>query len=99
MTHGRTASHKICAATQCRGVKSSVPVKSVTNKIIPGPDGNDIPVRIYQPDNANPRKQGLPMLVYFHGGCFCIGSINTHDDMCRNIGYLSAYIVISVEYR
>ena len=88
-----------CNAVQCRGVKSTVPVESVTNEIIPGPDGNDIPMRIYQPDSAHPRRQGLPMLVYFHGGCFFSGSINTHDDMCRNIGHLSAYIVISVEYR
>ena len=84
---------------ECRDLKSKVPVKSVTDKTVPGPDGNLIPIRIYQPNNAKPRRQGLPILVYFHGGGFFTGSIATYDDMCRNIGHLSAYIVISVKYR
>lgn len=79
--------------------KSTVPVDSIVDNTIPGPDGNQIPIRIYKPADAKPRRQGLPVLVYFHGGCFCMGSIAAYDDLCRNIGHLSAYIVISVEYR
>ena len=84
---------------QCRDFQSKVSVKSTADKAIPGPDGNEIPIRIYHPDDAKPRRQGLPILVYFHGGCFFMGSISTHDDLCRNLGHLSAYIVISVDYR
>ena len=84
---------------QCRNFQSKVSVKSVTDKTIPGPDSNQIPIRIYQPADAKPRRQGLPVLVYFHGGCFFMGSLSTHDDLCRNLGHLSAYIVISVDYR
>lgn len=84
---------------QCRNFKSKVPVRSIADKTIPGPDGNEIPIRIYHPDDAKPRRQGLPILVYFHGGCFFMGSIRTHDDLCRNLGHLSAHIVISVDYR
>ena len=84
---------------QCRDFHSKVPVRSIADKTIPGPDGNKISIRIYQPEDAKPRKQGLPTLVYFHGGCFFMGSISTHDDLCRNLGHLSAYIIISVDYR
>lgn len=84
---------------QCRDLKSRVQMKSITDRTIPGPDGNQIPIRIYQPEDAKPRNQGLPMLLYFHGGGFFTGSIATYDDMCRNIGHVSAYIVISVDYR
>ena len=86
-------------AMQCRDFQSKVPVKSTADKTIPGPDGNKIPIRIYHPDDAKPRRQGLPVLVFFHGGCFFMGSISTHDDLCRNLGHLSAYIIISVDYR
>ncbi len=84
---------------QCRSVKSKVPVESVMNQTIPGPDGNHIPVRIYHPKDAKPRKRGLPILVFCHGGGFFGGSLETHDDLCRNLGHLSAYIVVSVDYR
>jgi acetyl esterase len=57
-------------------------------------DGFDIPVRLYAPTGA-----GLPTLVYFHGGGFTIGSIGTHDALCRRLCHLSACAVLSVDYR
>ncbi|KAL0019887.1 hypothetical protein WJX77_000906 [Trebouxia sp. C0004] len=80
-------------------VKSKVPVASISNRTIPGPDGNKIPIRIYYPADAKPRKSGLPILVFCHGGGFFGGDLNTHDDLCRNLGHLSAYITIAVDYR
>ena len=86
-------------AVQCRQVKSKVQVLQLTNWHIPGPENNQIPVRIYHPSDAKPRKRGLQILVYFHGGCFFSGDLDTYDDLCRNLGHLSAYIVVSVGYR
>ena len=57
-------------------------------------DGFDIPVRLYAPTGVN-----LPVLVYFHGGGFTIGSIATHDALCRRLGHLAGCAVLSVDYR
>ena len=57
-------------------------------------DGFDIPVRLYAPTGPK-----LPVLVYFHGGGFTIGSIATHDALCRRLGHLAACAVLSVDYR
>ena len=57
-------------------------------------DGFDIPVRLYAPTGVK-----LPVLVYFHGGGFTIGSIATHDALCRRLGHLADCAVLSVDYR
>jgi acetyl esterase len=61
---------------------------------IPTRDGAGIPARIYAPV-ARP----LPVLVYFHGGGFTIGSIATHDILCRTLAKLAGCAVVSVGYR
>lgn len=57
-------------------------------------DGFHIPVRLYAQIGAN-----LPVLVYFHGGGFTIGSITTHDALCRRLAHLACCAVLSVDYR
>jgi acetyl esterase len=57
-------------------------------------DGFAIPVRLYAPTGAC-----LPTLVYYHGGGFTIGSIATHDALCRRLSHLGACAVLSVDYR
>lgn len=79
--------------------KSKVLVKNIKDQTVPGPDGNKVPIRIYQPAGAVDRKKGLPILVFFHGGSFYMGDLDSHDDMCRNLGHLAAYIVVAVDYR
>jgi acetyl esterase len=69
-------------------------VASVENARIPGPDG-DLNVRIYRPAAAGPR----PTVVYFHGGGFVIGDLDSHDDHCRLICRDVDTVVMSVEYR
>jgi acetyl esterase len=56
--------------------------------------GFDIPVRLYAPSEAQ-----LPVLVYFHGGGFTIGSIGTHDLLCRRLSHQAGCAVLSVGYR
>lgn len=57
-------------------------------------DGFAIPVRHYAPAPGP-----LPVLVYFHGGGFTVGSIATHDGLCRRLAHLGHCAVLSVDYR
>jgi acetyl esterase len=73
-----------------------VPIGKVQNLTMPGP-GGDIPLRIYTPVAAKSEK--LPTLVFFHGGGYVIGNIETHDGLCRMFANDANVRVISVEYR
>jgi acetyl esterase len=55
----------------------------------------DIPIRVYTPEGRDP----FAGLVYFHGGGWVIGSIETHDGLCRSIANAAGCVVVSVEYR
>jgi acetyl esterase len=57
-------------------------------------DGFDMPVRLYAPSTAS-----LPVLLYLHGGGFTVGSIATHDTLCRRISQLAGCAVLSLDYR
>lgn len=76
------------------------PVKlaRVESLTVPARDGADLPVRLYAP-LAVSVQQPLPVLVYFHGGGFTIGSIATHDSLCRSLSHLAHCAVLSVGYR
>ncbi len=63
---------------------------------IKGPAG-DIPVRVYTPVNASDAI--LPGLVFFHGGGFVIGDLETHDDMCRVFANQAGCRVVAIDYR
>jgi acetyl esterase len=63
----------------------------------PGPAG-DIPLRLYRP--KSPAKPGaLGGLVYFHGGGWVIGDLESHDVLCRELCNMSGHVVVSVDYR
>jgi acetyl esterase len=57
-------------------------------------EGAQIPIRLYAPS-----KEKLPVLLFFHGGGGVIGSIQTHDILCRELARLSGAAVLSVDYR
>jgi acetyl esterase len=61
-----------------------------------GPHG-DIPLRSYAPPGAGEAR--LPVLVFFHGGGFVIGNLDTHDGLCRVLCRESGARVIAVDYR
>ena len=62
---------------------------------IPRGDGSQMLARVYAAQSA---EQGvLPVLLYFHGGGFVVGSVDTHDAVCRWLSHASACAVISVE--
>jgi acetyl esterase len=66
----------------------------VEDLTIPGP-GGDLPLRIYAIEHGGLR----PALVYFHGGGFVFGNLDTHDAVCRAIAKESGAVVIAVDYR
>jgi acetyl esterase len=61
---------------------------------VPVRGGGAIAARLYAP-NHDP----LPLLVYFHGGGFTVGSVATHDSLCRHLSHLAQCAVVSVDYR
>jgi acetyl esterase len=66
----------------------------VEDRVIPGPAGN-IPVRLYIPREG----RGLPIWVFFHGGGFVAGSLDSHDTPLRAVANRCGCIVVSVAYR
>lgn len=65
---------------------------------IPSFDGAPLPARLYA--NAAKGVSGLlPALLYTHGGGFVIGSVDTHDTLCRELAYRSGCAVVSLDYR
>lgn len=73
-----------------------VPIGQVEDRTMSGP-GCDIPLRLYTPVDAAPGP--LPVLVYFHGGGWVVGSLDSHDPVCRSLANASGCKVISVDYR
>lgn len=69
-------------------------VAAVRDRFVPGP-GGDIRVRIYTPTGDGPH----PALVFYHGGGWLVGGVDTHDALCQALAAESACVVVSVEYR
>ena len=70
------------------------PVASVVDHRVPV-DGGAITVRVYTPEGSGP----FPAFVYFHGGGWVAGDINTMDRPCRTFANGGGCVVVSVEYR
>lgn len=73
-----------------------VPIGKIENISIAGPAG-PLRLRLYKPIAAGGKP--LPVLVYFHGGGFVIGDLDTHDGLCRMLVDEGGFAVIAVEYR
>ena len=58
-------------------------------------DADGVPARLYRPND----RKDLGLLVYYHGGGWVCGSINTHDDVCRKLAQSMGHAVLSVDYR
>lgn len=78
------------------------PVREVSDRLIPGPEGApELPVRIYRPyeDEESPARGSAPTVVYFHGGGWVLGNLETHDGTARAMCRASGAVVVSVGYR
>jgi acetyl esterase len=72
-------------------------VAETREMIAPGPRG-DIPVRLYR-GRGTADQAALPVLVFFHGGGWVIGDLDTYDGFCRDLANGAGCAVISVDYR
>ena len=96
--------HEAGAVEARRMMRASLPLVDLDVGVLavrrdlacPGPDGGTIPLRLY--DSRADRAPG-PVLVYFHGGGFVIGDLDTHEPLCAQIARTLDLPVIAVDYR
>ena len=78
----------------------SQPLARVDELQIPARDGASLSARLYAPlARADAPAAGLPVLLYLHGGGFTVGSVATHDQLCRQLAHLAGCMVVSLDYR
>ena len=89
------ALRKFYRAFSARGWRGRLPSTGAgENLSLPGPDGQ-LPARFY----AGAHHRDRPLILYFHGGGWVIGDLDTHDAFCRVLSELSGCSVLSVAYR
>src|SRR3954471_17923323 len=89
-----TDPNEIRALMNAAVMPSGIELASVTDREIPGPAG-PIPVRVYRPAGDAPK----PVIVYYHGGGWVLGSLETHDGTCRRLADGADAVVGSGDYR
>jgi acetyl esterase len=67
------------------------PVSKIEDRTAAG----GVPVRLYRPEGMGP----FPALLYFHGGGWVLGDLESHDDVCRSLASRGGVVVLSVHYR
>jgi acetyl esterase len=91
-----------------RMARAAMPVRTdvhVVGRVIPGPVGPPgLPVRLYRQFGAGlgapgPGRGRPPAIVFFHGGGWVTGDLDTHDAVCRLLAAVSGCIVVAVAYR
>jgi acetyl esterase len=95
--------HSLSAAEARRAYRESraalappaLAVEEARELSVPGPAGA-LRARLYR---SGAKRESLPGVVYFHGGGFIYGDIDTHDPVCRGIAVHGACAVVSVDYR
>ena len=77
-------------------------IAAVSDHMVPGPHG-DVPVRVYVPAGgevpASAGTTGLPVCMWFHGGGWIYGSVDSNDANCRELANRAGVIMVSVDYR
>jgi acetyl esterase len=100
--NGRTSSKPATLADARRGVyrlaeivapKPPIEMYAVEDTAIRGPS-TDVALRIYRPT-----RQPAPIVMYFHGGGWITGSLDSHDFLVRKLAHDSGLVFVSVDYR
>lgn len=73
-------------------------VSEIRDIWIAGPE-SELAALVYSPLSAEGREDLLPVIVFFHGGGWVVGSLKSHDAMCRRLANAAEAIVLSVDYR
>ena len=87
----RESYRAICTA----GRHLAAEVAEVLDSTLPGPHG-DLPIRIYR---AAGLGDGVPVILYLHGGGWTIGDLEGYDEQCRAVASTSGAVVVALEYR
>ncbi|GLA49263.1 hypothetical protein AnigIFM63604_004926 [Aspergillus niger] len=61
-------------------------------------DGPEVPVRVFVPEGTTPAS-GWPVMLYFHGGGWVLGNIDTENPVCSNLCVRGRCVVVTVDYR
>ena len=91
---GTVSAAEARAAQAARPLPPRAPVARVEDGAVPTPDG-DVAVRIYTPEGQAP----FPVLVWYHGGGWVLGTLETTDHTCRELANTASCVVVSVDYR
>lgn len=67
----------------------------VRDSVVPGPDDNTVPIRVYTPEGDGP----FPVLVWMHGGGFVLGDVDAYDPVCRVLADELDCVVVAPDYR
>jgi acetyl esterase/lipase len=85
---------------QLQAPPEMLPDLRIENLVISHGDLTDIPVRIYWPPGSSIEEhRDLPIVVFYHGGGFALGDLETHDPVARAHAVGAEAIVVSVDYR
>lgn len=84
------------AQEQLAAMNPGIDLPTVEDRTIDGPDG-EIPVRLYDPREET--EGDAPLICFFHGGGWVVGSLDTHDAPCRKLAAETGYPVVSADYR
>lgn len=71
-----------------------VPIAAVADRTLSGPGGS-LPIRVYTPEGEGP----FSIMVFFHGGGWVVGDLDTQDMICRALCHGAKTVVVSVDYR
>jgi len=74
-----------------------LPVGEVRDATMPGPGGGELTLRLYEPLGAGGGL--LPAVIFFHGGGWVLGDLDTHDALCRRLAEEAGARLVSVDYR
>lgn len=80
---------------QLSQAEPDIELPTIDDRSIDSPDG-EVPVRLYDPRKDDDET---PLIVFFHGGGFVVGSLDTHDGPARKLAAETGYPVLSVDYR
>lgn len=80
--------------SQVPPLEQRLPLHAVKDRVLATSSGK-VSVRIYTPTAA----ESHPVIAYFHGGAFFLGSLNTHDQLARELAKATACVVVAVDYR
>ena len=79
--------------------RPELPAVASTSEVpIARADGSALLARLYRPLSSQPQDV-LPLLIYFHGGGWCVGDVASYDVLCRQLANASRCAVLSVDYR